>query len=63
MIIQIRVVINVPLEDEDKFPVAIDKITEAIVEQFPGFKIERAHSPVTVTIKQLNKERPAGEMP
>jgi hypothetical protein len=61
MIIQIRVVIHVPLEDEDKFPVAIERITNAIVEQFPGFKIDRAISPVIVTIKQLNIERPAGE--
>jgi len=60
MIIQIRVVIDVPLEDQDKYPVAIENITAAIVEQFPGFKIARPHSPVTVTIKQMNIERSAG---
>jgi hypothetical protein len=61
MIIQIRVVIDVQLEDQDRFPAAIEKITDAIVEQFPGFKIARPHAPVIVTIKQLNLERPAGE--
>jgi len=61
MIIQIRVVIDVPLEDQDKYPVAIEHITNTIVEQFPGFKIARPHSPVIVTIKQLNIEKPAGE--
>ena len=61
MIIQIRVVIDVPLEDQDKYPEAIEHITNAIVEQFPGFKIARPHSPITVTIKQMNIDRPAGE--
>ncbi len=63
MIIQIRVVIDVPLEDQDKYPEAIEKITNSIVEQFPGFKIARPHSPIVVTIKKMNVDHPADEKP
>lgn len=53
MLIQIRVVIDVPEKDKDKFQGAIEKILEAVKEQFPDFKTTRMNSPVTVTIKDM----------
>lgn len=53
MLIQIRVVIDVPEKDKDKFQGAIEKILEAVKEQFPEFKTTRMNSPVTVTIKDM----------
>jgi len=53
MLIQIRIVVDVPLQDELRFPEAIEKIINCAVEQFPGLKINHAHSPVTVTIKEM----------
>lgn len=56
MIIQIRVVIDVPIEDQNKYPTAIDNIVKAITAEFPGLKVARPHSPVVVTIKGIENK-------
>ena len=53
MLIQIRIVIDVPAKDKDKFQGAIEKILETIRSLFPDLKVDRMHSPVTVTIKDM----------
>ena len=53
MVIQIRIVIDVPDKDKEKFQGAIEKIFEVVKEQFPEFKTTRMNSPVTVTIKDM----------
>ena len=53
MVIQIRIVIDIPEKDKENYPVAIEKILEAVKAQFPEFKTTRMNSPVTVTIKEL----------
>lgn len=59
MIIQIRIVINVPPADEAKYPQAIEKIIETVRAEFPNLQVARPHSPVTVTIKGFDKaEKP-----
>lgn len=57
MIIQIRIVIDVPETDKEKFPVAIEKIIEGVREQFPDLKIARPYSPVTVTITGMEETK------
>jgi len=54
MIIQIRIVVQVPDLDKLKFPAAIEKIIDCAVSEFPDLQIARPHSPVTVTIKELD---------
>ncbi len=54
MIIQIRIVIDVPETDKLRFPTAIEKIIDCALEEFPKLQIARAHSPVVVTIKELD---------
>jgi hypothetical protein len=56
MVIQIRVVIDVPEKDKENFQAAIENIIEAIKAQFPDLKTTRMNSPVTVTIKDLEKD-------
>ena len=56
MLIQIRVIINVPLEDENRYPQAIENIVAAVKKEFPGLTIEHAHSPVTVIITDIGKK-------
>ena len=53
MIIQIRIIVDVPEGDKLKYPTAIEKIVNCALEEFPELKIARPHSPVTVTIKEL----------
>lgn len=55
MVIQIRIVIDVPDKDKEKFQGAIEKILEVVKEQFPEFKTTRMNSPVTVTIKDMEE--------
>ena len=56
MLIQIRVVIEVPEKDKDKFQGAIEKILETVRAQFPDLKTNQMHSPVTVTIKDMEAD-------
>lgn len=53
MLIEIRVVIHVPDEDKKKFSVAIERITDAIYQEFPNLKKSIYHSPITVSIKEM----------
>lgn len=55
MLIQIRIVIDVPEKDKDKFQGAIEKVLETVKEHFPELKVDRMHSPVTVTIKDMEE--------
>ena len=57
MIIQIRIVIDVPLEDETRFPEAIEKIVDEVARQFPGLQIARPNSPVIVTITRQPEKK------
>ena len=56
MLIQIRIVIDVPDKDKDKFQGAIENILETVREQFPDLKTDKMHSPVTVTIKDMEEQ-------
>lgn len=55
MVIQIRIVIDVPEKYKDKFQGAIEKLIETVKEQFPELKTTRMNSPVTVTIKDMDE--------
>jgi len=56
MLIQIRIIIDVPLQDQKRYPEAIENIVAEVVHQFPGLKMSKEHSPVTVTIKDFGQE-------
>jgi hypothetical protein len=56
MLIQIQIVIYVPDKDKERFQDAIENITEAVKEEFPDLKVDRMHSPVTVTIKDMEEQ-------
>lgn len=53
MLITIRIVIDVPENNQDKYPDAIEKILESVKEQFPELQVNKRHAPVTVTIKRF----------
>ena len=55
MVIQIRIVIQVPAEDERKFPEAIERIVDTVKEQFPALQVIKLHSPITVTIDRFDE--------
>lgn len=55
MVIQIRIVIQVPAEDERKFPEAIEHIVDTVKQEFPALQVFKLHSPVTVTIDRFNE--------
>ncbi len=56
MIIQIRVVIDVPKEAESKYQEVIEGTIDFIVKQFPEYKtVSTMQSPVIVTIDQFDK--------
>ncbi len=55
-LIQIRIVIDVPETDRDKFQGAIEKILETVRAQFPDLKTNQMYSPVTVTIKDMQAD-------
>lgn len=55
MVIQIRIVIQVPAEDERKFPEAIERIVDTVKEQFPALQVFKLHSPITVTIDRFDE--------
>ena len=55
MVIQIRIVIQVPAEDERKFPEAIERIVDTVKEQFPALQVFKLHSPITVTIDHFDE--------
>jgi hypothetical protein len=54
MIIEIRVVIDVPEKDKEDFQEAIENILKFVREQFPRLKTTYTHSPVIVTIKDMD---------
>jgi hypothetical protein len=56
LIIQIRVVIDVPKEAEAKYQEVIEDTIDFIVKQFPEYKtVSAMQSPVIVTIDQFDK--------
>ena len=55
MVIQIRIVIQVPAEDEARFPEAIERIVDTVNEQFPALQVFKLHSPVTITIERFDE--------
>jgi hypothetical protein len=56
MIIQIRIVIDIPKTDEEKYSQAIEKITEVVKKEFPDLQTTRMYSPIVVTIKEMTAE-------
>jgi hypothetical protein len=54
MVIQIRIVINVPKSAEEKFSDIIEDVVAFIIRQFPEYKTT-SHSPVIVTIDKFDK--------
>lgn len=56
MLITIKIVIDVPETDKDKYPVAIENIVEAVRKEFPHLEVNKLHSPVTVFIKEITDE-------
>lgn len=57
MIIEIRIVVDVPKEDEDNFHIAMEKITQTVREQFPHLSAVPSDPPVTVTIRDRDMEK------
>ena len=55
MIIQIRIVIDVPKKDESRFSEVIEETTDFIIKQFPEYKVVLPRSPVVVTIDKFDK--------
>lgn len=55
MVIDIRVVIEVPEKDQDNFPNAIEAILETVKAEFPELKTHRKHSPVVVKIDHFRE--------
>lgn len=55
MVIQIRVVIQVPKGEEAGYPEKIERIVEAVNWEFPGTKSTTSRSPVTVTIDEFQE--------
>ena len=55
MIIQIRIVIDVPKKDESRFSEVIEETTDFIIKQFPEYKVTLPRSPVVVTIDKFDK--------
>lgn len=55
MVIDIRVVIEVPEKDQHNFPNAIEKILETVKAEFPELKTYKKNSPVTVRIKEFRE--------
>jgi phage terminase Nu1 subunit (DNA packaging protein) len=55
MIIQIRIVIDIPEHEQEKFPQVIESTVDFVVQQFPEYKIALPRSPVIVTIDRFEK--------
>lgn len=58
MILEIRVVIDVPPEDVEKREDVIEGIMDIVKEKLPNLRVVRRYSPVTVTIRELNEDVP-----
>lgn len=55
MIMEIRVVIEVPDQDREKQQEVIEGILDVIKEKLPNLRKAKRHSPITVTIRELNE--------
>lgn len=58
MIMEIRVVVEVPKDDEEKRQEVIDGILDVVREKLPNLRKAARHSPVTVTIRDLDESIP-----
>lgn len=58
MIIQIRVSIDVPPENELTYTITTERIIEAInaaiVKEYPSLRLDKRPSPITVTMSKIN---------
>ena len=58
MIIQIRVSIDVPPENELTYTITTERIIEAInaaiVKEYPSIRLDKHPSPITVTMSKIN---------
>lgn len=58
MVISIRIVIQVPDEDESKFSEAIEHIVDTVKQEFPALQVFKLHSPIIVTIDRFDEVKP-----
>ena len=58
MIMEIRVVIDVPDEDKDKQQDVIEGIIEVVKVKLPNLRTVRRYSPINVTIRGLDEVIP-----
>lgn len=53
--IEIRINIDVPERDEEKFQAIIEAVHEVIKQQYPEFKQTRMTSPIRVSIREVHE--------